>query len=428
VTRISFTVNMLVMVVTWSVIVWLIWILLQVNAYGETYPVATDNGSRASAVCVGASEDRSLFLTNRHVIRGADELYVSDGTRWIKAKKLRPSKTVDLVSFVCDGTQFRPTHIMTGLPTGSDVDVCGYSKRKRFCFSGRYNPGHIDAEGRHVWPGDSGGAVLTKHAERTWCVGIANSYGTDRQTYFVSARDCALHLTQNYSRPPLNCRYGNCPTPQQQQRPNYERSYRVTPRFLAPPRVEYYEQHTAPISIQPPAEPPPDQLDRSPLPPPPDDLNISSAKIQRAVDNWMAKNQDKITGPPGKDGASVNISELAAYLAANYTADLKGAPGSPGLAGNDGKPGRDGKDGNDGATGLVGERGLQGQSGSTGPAGLAGPVGSPGRDGERGRDGGGVAAAHDRVIIMRENGREIDRETYAIDEPFVFNVETFVRQ
>ena len=349
----------------------------------ETYPVATDNGSRASAVCVGTSKDRSLFLTNKHCVRGASEVYVSDGVRWVKAKKLRQSSTVDLVSFVVEGTQFRPTHLMTGLPTGSDVDVCGYSKRKRFCFSGRYNPGHIDAEGRHVWPGDSGGAVLAKDSGKTFCVGIANAYGTDRQTFFVSARECAYHLTQYYSMPPPNCRYGQCPTPQ--QRPNYERRIKTTPRLFGPPKVEFYEQSTNPVLVQPPG-----QINRAPLPPDPD------------------RNRG-LRGPAGEDGSLGPV----------------------------GPAGRDGVDGNVGPPGSVGPAGLPGEPGPAG-VGQRGPAGTPGRDAsgvddtitrEVARLRAEVADLKQRrrTFVLRQDGREIDRITYGADEAFVLDVETLTR-
>ena len=367
-------------------------LLVAVPAQAATYPLATDNGSSASAVCVGTSDDRSLFLTNKHVIRGASEVYVSDGHRWIKAKKFKPSNCVDLVSFVVDGTQFRPTHLMTGLPTGSDVDVCGYSKRKRFCFSGRYNPGHIDAAGRHVWPGDSGGAVLAKDSGKTFCVGIANAYGTDRQTFFVSARDCAYHLTQYYSRPPLNCRYGQCwPI---QQRPNYERRIKTTPRLFGPPKVEFYEQSTNPVTIDPPG-----RIDRSPLPPDPE--------ANRGL-----------RGPAGKDGSLGPV----------------------------GPAGRDGVDGNVGPPGPVGPAGLPGEPGPSG-VGQRGPAGPPGRDGEDGQPGRDASGVDDtltrevarlraevadlkqrrRTFVLRQDGREIDRITYGADEAFVIDVETLTR-
>jgi hypothetical protein len=368
-------------------------LLVATTAQANTYPVATDNGSSASAVCVGTSDDRSLFLTNKHVIRGASEVYVSDGVRWIKAKKFKPSNRVDLVSFVVDGTQFRPTHLMTHTPEGTNVDVCGYSKRKRFCFSGRYYPDHIDAAGQHVWPGDSGGAVLTKHADRTWCVGLANAYGNDRQTYFVSARDCSYHLTQFYSMPPPNCRWGQCPTP----RPNYERRIKTTPRLFGPPKVEFYEQSTVPpIIIEPPAE----TINRAPLPPDPD------------------RNRG-LRGPAGKDGSLGPV----------------------------GPAGRDGVDGNVGPPGSVGPAGLPGDTGPRGRPGERGQDGTPGRDGEDGQPGRDASGVDDtltrevarlraevsdlkqrrRTFVLRQDGREIDRITYGADEAFVLDVETLTR-
>lgn len=386
-TKISFTVNMLVMVVTWSVIAWLIWILLQVNAYGETYPVrvvGSSSLSHASATCVGKSKDTSLFLTNRHVVRNSKEIYVADGNKWLRVQRVKVDKKADIASFTIESTNFKKTSLCVDYPAGKPVTVCGYSRRDRFCFKGLNTGKRVEANGRHVLPGDSGGAVLVRAADnRVYCVGVANAFGPqDKVTHYIPAKECSLHLTQYYSYPPVVtqwCPGGRCrvyPVTPMQTRPNYSKSYKYSPRLFGPPKVEIYEQLTNPAIVQTPLIPP-QQINTAPLPSESRPSAVSNTQIQKAVDNWMAKNQDKIAGPPGKDGASVNISELAAYLAANYAADLKGAPGSPGLAG---------------------------------------------------KDGGGVAATHDRVIIMRENGREIDRETYAIDEPFVFNVETFVRQ
>jgi hypothetical protein len=63
--------------------------LLHVAA--ETYPVrvvmpGSSQPAEASAVCVGKSETQSLFLTNRHVARGAVKLFVADGECRVEAR------------------------------------------------------------------------------------------------------------------------------------------------------------------------------------------------------------------------------------------------------------------------------------------------------------------------------------------------------
>ena len=121
-----------------------------VGVPAETYPVrVTLRGSsqpaEASAVCVGKSETQSLFLTNRHVAQGAVQLFVANGQRWVEARGIRLSQTADEASFHVKHTSFKITPLMTGLPRGHRVDVCGYSNRSRFCFTGRYNGNNIDA-------------------------------------------------------------------------------------------------------------------------------------------------------------------------------------------------------------------------------------------------------------------------------------------
>jgi hypothetical protein len=300
----------------------------------ETYPVrVTLRGSsqpaEASAVCVGKSETQSLFLTNRHVARGAVQLFVADGQRWVEASGIQLSQTADVASFHVKHTSFRITPLMTGLPQGHRVDVCGYSNRSRFCFTGQYNGHNVDGGHTHVLPGDSGGAVLAKACGKTYCVGLANAYGTrNGLTYFVSAEQCRKHLTQYYQKPPRCQQYGNCPVPQ--QRPNYRRYKSVNPQFLGPPRIEFYEESTNPEIVEPPAVPTP---------------QVSEDELKKIVVGWLEKNRNEIRGRDGNDAPSISIADVGAYLAANHRSELRGPVGAPGPTGPQGPRGEQGPTG-----------------------------------------------------------------------------------
>ena len=297
--------------------------LAQVPA--ETYPVrVTLRGSsqpaEASAVCVGKSQTQSLFLTNRHVARGAVQLFVADGQRWVEASHIQLSQTADVASFHVKHTSFKITPLMTGLPRGHRVDVCGYSNRSRFCFTGRFNGNNIDGGKTHVLPGDSGGAVLAKARDRTYCIGLANAYGTrNGLTYFVSAEQCRKHLTQYYQKPPRCQQYGNCPVPQ--PRPNYRRYKSVNPQLFGAPRIEFYEESTNPEIVEPPPTPVPDPISRAPLPPEPA-RGPTKKQIAAAVDTWMRENAGSL---------QIDADAVARIITKNYPERVRGPKGDPGI-------------------------------------------------------------------------------------------------
>jgi len=216
------------------------------SAAAQTYPVLCADGGTASAVCIARGKTDSLFLTNLHVVPSGSAIQISDGTKWITGRRIYRNRKFDLASFRAPGTQYRVADILTGVPRGTEVSICGYStNRQQHCFSGRLEGSTVDGGRLHCTPGDSGGAVMVEHAGRSYCAGIHNAYGTfDGQTYLITADQCQLHLTQYYRTPPRCSIYGQCPPVR--PRPNYERSYRVRPNFLAPPTVEYYEQQTTP--------------------------------------------------------------------------------------------------------------------------------------------------------------------------------------
>jgi hypothetical protein len=365
---------------------------LSIPATAATYPVKTDTGS-ASAVCVGQSGTRSVFLTNKHVVRNSRRVWVGIDSGWIEAERIRTSDSADVASFEVSSTACRLTMLLSGTPDGIKGNVCGYADaRKRFCFAGSIRGSGVDAQGEHVWPGDSGGAVIIQHCERPYVVGIAQAYGTkNRRTYFVPAVQCQTHLVQFYGRPPPCRQYGTCPTPRQQlPGSTYERRTEIKPRLFGPPKIKQYERSTNPPMIFE----SPGQIDRSPLPPDP----------------------EANRGPAGKDGAMGPV----------------------------GPAGRDGVDGNVGPPGLVGPAGLPGingvgDDGPRGPSGERGPAGTPGRDASGvddtlTREVARLRAEVDhlkqkrRTFVLRQDGREIDRITYGADEAFVLDVETLTRK
>jgi len=356
---------------------------LAATADAATYPIRADNAA-ASAVCVGKSDTRSLFLTNRHVVRGAGAIWVADGKKWNRAEDIRIATNSDVASFEVAGTQFEITLLVTGAPAGTSVDVCGYSNRRRFCFRAIHRGDYIDGGRTHVLPGDSGGAVIVKDGGRAYCAGLASSYGPrNGRTYFVPAIECRTHLTQYYANPPPSCRFGQC------RPPNFRRSFRQTPQFLGPPRIEYYEESRNPVIVEPPKSA--DPLPGAPLPKPP-----------------------PMTGPRGPKGERGERGET-------------GPQGPAGPIGPQGEAGQNGRDGRDG------------DPGPPGPPGPIGPQGSPGRGDATDTRGlelriseleSQLAALQERqrTIVLRRNGTEIDRESYGPDEPFVFDIETLTRQ
>jgi hypothetical protein len=345
-------------------------------ATAETYPVRDSSGGQASAVCVGVmygkgrTNPRWVFLTNRHVVteqgRTVGVWVGSDDGKWIQGQSVRASniKNRDVASFTVahNAGQFRKVRLLEGVPDGATASVCGYSRfRDQFCWTGRLSGTQVTANGRHAMPGDSGGAVLVKESGKSYLAGLTWAYGDDQSTYVVTAKDCCSHLQWAYGAHPKcvqwhsvqQCPNGQCPMhPQQPSRPSYRRYERVQPQFLAPPRIERYEESTIPQTIEPP----------QPAPQPP----VSEQRIQDAVTQWMKSNRDQLRGQDGSDGRdgvnaqSVSVAEISEYLIANHGSQLRGPVGATGPAGSQGSPGQQGlpgesgRDGKDGARGLVG--------------------------------------------------------------------------
>jgi Collagen triple helix repeat (20 copies) len=125
--------------------------------------------------------------------------------------------------------------------------------------------------------------------------------------------------------------------------------------------------------------------------------------------------RDPVSGPPGKDGSSITIDDVAPLIVlevsraiAGWPVPLDGAPGRDGIDGKDGAPGdlgpegppgpagergadgAPGRDGVDGKDGAPGRDGIDGKDGDIGPQGLTGELGLTGldgKDGAPGRDG-----------------------------------------
>lgn len=293
-------------------------------ATAETYPVRDSSGGQASAVCVGVmygknrTNPRWVFLTNRHVVteqgRTVGVWVGSDDGKWIQGQSVRASniKNRDVASFTVahNAGQFRKVQLLEGVPDGATASVCGYSRfRDQFCLKGRLSGTQVTANGRHAMPGDSGGAVLVKESGKSYLAGLTWAYGDDQSTYVVTAKDCCSHLQWAYGVHPKcaqwhsvqQCPNGQCPMhPQQPSRPSYRRYERVQPQFLAPPRIERYEESTIPQTIEPP----------QPAPQPP----VSEQRIQDAVTRWMESNHEQLSGKNGSDGRDPSLVLWSAFV------------------------------------------------------------------------------------------------------------------
>jgi len=274
-----------------------------------TYPVRLTSGGQlqggGSAVCVGARESDAgtvyVFLTNRHVVETGREIWVGDDRDWHRGERVQVSGRHDLATFVVAGGRWHESKLITGVPVGTRVSVCGYghSARNRFCFRGRLTADGIEAGGLTSAPGDSGGAVMVDDCDGgSGVAGVHWGYLTnERRTMFVSTADCCRFLSGVYGSPP-RCTPYSC-------RPPTEKYERVIPQplGLGPPRVERYER---PIVQQPrpvePQQPPREQPQQRPPPV----LEISRQQLQESitpvVQHWLEQNRDQLRGPAGRDG------------------------------------------------------------------------------------------------------------------------------
>lgn len=276
-----------------TLIVWMFAAILNAVASGATYPIRATHSNEinaGSAVCVGRSTTMSLFITNRHVVQNVEAVWVADGTQWRQAIDIKLGRNADVASFAVKGTDFAVSKLITGLPPGTTVNVCGYSEgRDKFCFRGRYDHGTIDAGTTHVLPGDSGGAILAQNCGVVYCVGLAKAYGTTTsRTLFVAAKDCQQHLQRVYRRPPRCNIWGGCDQPKRLY-------HRVDPQLFGPPKIEHFEEWGGEKQI---IEPPPP-------PATPTDPGAIGPVGPRGP-----------AGPPGRDATPVDLSAITRRLEA----------------------------------------------------------------------------------------------------------------
>ena len=328
---VSHVVTFIVGSLAWFVLVWLVVALMQIGAtYGATYPLEASkpNGNKTtrhfgSAVCVGQSGSRSLFLTNKHLVEGMKDVWVSNGYQWVTARKLNLDPKHDLASFSVDSVRFRPTGIVTGCPAGTPLAMAGFGDRNRkLVLHGKQTSSRIkdaielSANGRQIAEGWSGGAVTVVDGGQRHVVGLLFARGTDgsRTSFAVPAELCKAHLVQYCPKPPQCNIWGQCRPAQ--PRPHSRRYEGVRPQFLAPPRIERYEEWTQPRTI---VEPPP-----APKPPPepvPDPTSIVGPRGPRGP-----------AGPPGEDGSDGldGVQGLPGIGMPGPKGD-RGSPGPPGL-------------------------------------------------------------------------------------------------
>ena len=177
---------------------------------------------------------------------------------------------------------------------------------------------------------------------------------------------------------------------------------------------------------------------------------LSESQLKQIVIEWLEANRDRIRGKDGRNGtdsASINVSDIGDYLAANHADQLRGpvgptgpagSPASPGERGLPGEPGRDGADGKDGERGLVGvpsQADIQNW--------LIGATGNPETRQALAVMLADLVSADPRVdalierleaveqqerrVLLVEDGNVIDDESYPPGEPIVLDLKRIVR-
>lgn len=364
--------------------------------FGQTYEVRNARGDAASAVCIGvmSNQDKSnlgsrwVFVTNKHLFQNVKENRVWVGAadkKWHEGSGVHLSDNAcDIASFTVSTGQFDKIRILKEVPNGIQAIVCGYtSKRNNFCFRGIIQNDKVLANGKHVLPGDSGGAVMVKGREEVFLAGLVYGYGVDdRNTLFVTTSELRRHIQKSYGCDPRCVPWSNsqCPLPKGSYR--YER---IDPKVFSPPRIERYE--FVPDSESEVFEPPKGM----PPPKPPKPPSLSTAEIRKiithAVDQWFIDNASKIKGSPGKDGESgktpkIDIQMLAEYIIENYSKEIQGPPGQE----------------------------------------------APSENLTEIRNRIIALESKKRTLVLQEDGKEIDRQTYRNDQPIILDLKRFTRK
>jgi len=327
-------------------------VLLAECCHAQSYRLkiyAGDKIGRATAVCVGATDDgHSLFVTARHNFDDADSAVVY-GKGWeITVRDVWKHKSEDVAAFITDRREFAWIDIDEPV-TGETVAISGFgpeyqNQQESTLFRGVMRDDAVHGiDGAHPIPGDSGGAVWveTKSGKR-FLVGLVSGFSPAR--HVTSRRDRAAErletviVKSRFVRQCLQYRYqyscppGGCPI---YIRPQVQQPMIGIGVPVGPPRVVGVAE-PAPILARPSPQP-----DLSPL-------------VRREVQDWLEANREQLRGDPGpagedgkpgNPGRSIDREQAAdiisTWLEANMD-QLKGDPGAPGKDGRDGKPGERG--------------------------------------------------------------------------------------
>lgn len=337
----------------------LAFLLLAAVACGQSHEINVSRDGRrvgsGSSVCVFKVREngRFVFLTAAHVLREGNAATV-DGHEILNV--FYDGDGRDVASFEVRGGNFTPLPMLTSFPDGIQADICGFTKeRSAFCFTGEIvhgasGYGLVKAKGEGTRPGDSGGPVVVQTAKGYGCAGVHYGYHLvpeGCESRFVTADDCALHLTQVY---------GDCPQCQQYQ-PRVSRQ-KVVERYQRPPSRQpgFITRPVTPMVGVPVG---PTRIVREPVVisgPPAADCPVivapSQSDLKRLVAEYMAANpppagqagQNGSAGKNGTDGrdAVVDYPAVIDAIMSQIPAPANGRDGEPGAKGDRGPPGEPG--------------------------------------------------------------------------------------
>jgi len=301
---------------------------------------AGDKIGRATAVCVGATDDgHSMFVTARHNFDDADSAVVF-GDGWeVKVRDVWRHKAEDVAAFLTDRRDFAWIDLDDPV-TGETVSISGFgpeyqNQRESTLFRGVMREDTVHGiDGTHPIPGDSGGAVWVEtQSGKRLLVGLVSGYSPacdvrsrrDRaaerlETIIVKSRFVKQCLQYRYQ---YSCPPGGCPI---YIRPQVQQPMLGVGIPVGPPRVVGVAE-PAPVVAQPSPQP-----DLAPM-------------VRRYVQDWLNANRDELRGDPGpagQDGKPGNPGRaidkamaediITSWLDANAE-QLKGERGERGLIG-----------------------------------------------------------------------------------------------
>jgi len=296
----------------------------------EVYPVdiphvAADGikyEDMGSSVCIGTDGDRSIFVTCKHNVEAdPNNVYVSNGSGWIKAYDVQLHPSEDVALFEAKG-KFKETCIIgEEVVENSDVVIHGLgpytqSTDEGYEFRGVLFDQYIKGEQwSHPIQGDSGGGVFVQYPDgRRAVVGIVNGYRVKekirvrakRRRDLIQYQPQTIYTSASVIYNFVKTQYGSCPTCPQYIRPQIQQPMIGIGIPTGPPRVIGVTEYNPPRQQPQPA------------------LQID---IDAAVSRYMERNGSRFRGPAGPQGSSGSPGP-------------PGESGPPGPRGETGPPGR----------------------------------------------------------------------------------------